>query len=99
VLTRTARNTRGEKGQMLLIMVVAMTVVFVIGAIAVDVGLFLSERRGAQADADFVALSGAWALLDPGATEADAQAAVDATLVANDEQLNASINGVRRRLI
>ena len=80
-------------GQMLVIMVLAMTVTFVIGAIAVDVGLFLSERRGAQADADFVALSGAWELLDPDATEADAQAAVDAALVANDEQLNASING------
>lgn len=84
---------------MLLIMVVAMTVVFVIGAIAVDVGLFLSERRGAQSDADFVALSGAWALLDPAATEADANAAADAALVANDEQLNASIFGTQVDLI
>ncbi|MEE8543509.1 MAG: hypothetical protein V3S94_06590, partial [Gammaproteobacteria bacterium] len=68
-------------------------------AIAVDVGLFLSERRGAQSDADFVALSGAWALLDPGATEADAEAAANAALVANDEQLNASIFGVQVDLV
>ncbi len=72
-------------------MVLAMTVMFVIGAIAVDVGLWLSERRGSQTDADFVALSGAWELLDPGATEDDAADAVNAALAANDEQLNASL--------
>ena len=27
-----------------------MTVIFVVGAIAVDVGLWLSEKRGAQSD-------------------------------------------------
>ncbi len=79
---------------MLIVMVLAITITFVIGAIAVDIGLFLSERRGAQTDADFAALSGAWALLDPGAAEADAADAVDASLAANDEQLNASVDGL-----
>jgi hypothetical protein len=79
---------------MLVIMMLAMTVVFVIGAIAVDIGLWFSERRGAQTDADFAALSGAWALLDPGATEASASDAVNAALAANDEQLNASLGGL-----
>jgi len=87
----TIRHPRGERGQALIIMVMAMTVMFVIGAIAVDVGLWLSERRGSQTDADFVALSGAWALLDPAATEANAVIAVNAALAANDEQLNASL--------
>ena len=84
---------------MIIMMVLAMTVMFVIGAITVDVGLWLSERRGAQADSDFVALSGTWELLDPGATEADATAAVNAALDANDEQANASLIGVEVDLI
>ena len=88
------RQKRGEGGQMILMMVLAMTVMFIVGAIAVDVGLWLSERRGAQTDADFVALSGAWELLDPSAAEADAVAAVNTALDANDEQLNASLIAV-----
>ena len=79
---------------MIIMMVLAMTVMFLVGAIAVDVGLWLSERRGAQMDSDFVALSGAWELMNPAATEADAVAAVNAALDANDEQLNASLIGV-----
>lgn len=78
---------------MIIVFVGVMTVVFVVGAIAVDVGLWLSERRGAQSDADFVALTGAWELLDPGATVGDVTTAVDGALAANDEQLNASIEG------
>jgi len=93
VLTRTVKHTRGESGQILVYMMLAMTVTFVIGAIAVDIGLWFSERRGAQTDADFAALSGAWALLDPGATEADARDAATAALDANDEQLNADFFG------
>ena len=94
MLTGTVKHTQGEKGQMMLIMVLAMTITFFIGAIAVDIGLFLSERRGAQQDADFVALSGAWALLDPGATEAEVTDATDLALAANDEQGNAFTIGV-----
>lgn len=99
-MTSIARHKRGERGQALIMMVMAMTVMFVIGAIAVDVGLWLSERRGAQADADFVALSGAWELLNPGPeAEANAVIAVDAALAANDEQLNASLAGLDVDLI
>ncbi len=68
----------------------AMTVVFAIGALVVDLGLWLSERRAAQADADFAARAGAWELLDPGASQADATAAAMAALAANDDEGNAS---------
>ncbi len=42
---------------MLIVMVLAITLTFVIGALAVDIGLFLRERRSAQADSDFAALA------------------------------------------
>ena len=79
---------------MLIVMVGVMTLVFVVGAIAVDIGLWVSERRGAQTDADFIALTGAWELIDPGASEADAIAAANAALTGNDEQLNADIANI-----
>jgi hypothetical protein len=50
---------RTERGQALILTVLAMTVVFVIGVIIVDVGLWVSERRGAYKDADASALAGA----------------------------------------
>ncbi|HEY5638767.1 MAG TPA: Tad domain-containing protein [Dehalococcoidia bacterium] len=86
-------NLRNERGQALILLVLAMTVTFFVGAIAVDIGLWLSERRGAQTDADFIALTGAWALLEPGADEQDAKDAANDALAANDEQLNATIFG------
>src|SRR3990172_7630071 len=45
-------------------MVMAMTVVFVVGALTVDFGFWFSQRRGAQTAADFAALAGAQAFLD-----------------------------------
>ncbi|HSP55515.1 MAG TPA: pilus assembly protein TadG-related protein [Dehalococcoidia bacterium] len=54
---------RREAGQSLILLVLAMTVVFVIGAFVVDMGLWLSERRGAQTDSDAAVLAGAQALL------------------------------------
>jgi hypothetical protein len=93
-VTKTLKRARDESGQALILIVMVMTVTFVIGAIAVDLGLWLSERRGAQTDADFAALAGAWELLSPdSAAEANATDAVNAALAANDEQLNASIVG------
>ena len=53
----------GEKGQALILFVLAMTVVFVIGVIVVDLSLWLTERRGAQKDADLTTLAGAMELL------------------------------------
>lgn len=50
---------RRERGQALFVVVGAMTVVFVIGAIAVDIGLWLSDRRAVQSAADLAALAGA----------------------------------------
>ncbi len=68
-------------------LMLAMTVIFVVGFIVVDVGLWLTERRGAQKDADATTLAGAYELLaqdfvnltnnDPVVTRAAARAAVD----------------------
>jgi hypothetical protein len=77
-----------QRGQGLILAMLAMTVVFAIGAIVVDFGLWLGERRGAQTDADFVALAGAWELLNP---NGDPVAAANDSLAANDEQGNASL--------
>ena len=76
---------------MIILAVLVMTVTFVVGAIAIDLGLWLSERRGAQTDADFSALAGAFELLDPDASANDAIQAATDNLDANDEQLNASL--------
>jgi hypothetical protein len=77
-----------ERGQALVIGLLVMMVLFVIGAIIVDLGLWLSERRGAQADADFASLAGAWELLAPSAGSGAAVSAADSSRVANDEQGN-----------
>ena len=77
-----------QRGQGLILAMLAMTVVFAIGAIVVDFGLWLGERRGAQTDADFVALAGAWELLD---SNGDPVGAANSSLAANDEQGNASL--------
>lgn len=52
-----------ERGQALILLMLGMTVIFVVGILAVDVGLWLSEKRGAQSDSDFSALAGAQAYL------------------------------------
>lgn len=68
-------RTKGrlESGQALILLVFAMTVIFLMGAVAVDLGLWISERRGAQTDADASALAGAWELLDFGDSDAQNQ--------------------------
>ena len=75
-----------EKGQALILFVLFMSVVFVIGVIVVDISLWLTERRGAQKDADLATLAGAQELLqqdfvnpannNPTAVRADAEAVV-----------------------
>ena len=89
-MKRRRRDT-GERGQIIILAVLIMTVTFVVGAIAVDLTLYLSERRGSQTDADFSALAGAFELLDPASSSSDAIQAATDNLVANDEQLNASL--------
>lgn len=90
MLNRLIRRVAPERGQSLILLVLGMTVMFVVGAIVVDVGLWLSERRGSQTDADFAATAGAFELLDPGASAADAVNAATNNLGANDEQGNAT---------
>jgi len=53
-----------ERGQVLILWILAATVIFVIGAIVIDVGLWLTERRKAQMAADFSALAAASELPD-----------------------------------
>ena len=57
------RQAAGSGGQTIILFVLAMSIVFVIGVLVVDFGLWLSERRGAQKDADAAVLAGAQALL------------------------------------
>jgi|FLYL01.1.fsa_nt_gi Tfp pilus assembly protein PilX len=58
------RPKPGERGQTLILFVLVLTVVLIIGVIVVDFGLWFSERRGAQKDADAAALAGAQAYLN-----------------------------------
>jgi Flp pilus assembly protein TadG len=84
-----------ERGQSIVMFMVIFTVITMVGAVAVDVGLWLSERRGAQTDADLPALAGAAELmiLDAGSAEADsARAFAEDFLVRNDESGNASLS-------
>ena len=67
-------------------MLVAITVIFAMGAIALDFGLWLTERQGAQKDADSASRAGAFELLrqhfadpadnDPASVRAAAEEAV-----------------------
>lgn len=67
-LTDSQRSTRlprrrGERGQAIILVVGVMTVIFIIAAIVIDFGLWLSERRGVQRVADLAAAAGAQDLL------------------------------------
>ena len=65
---------RGERGQALVLFVLAAGVLFGFTAMAVDVGLILQERRNLQNTADAAALAGAIELPEsPGAAHANAQ--------------------------
>lgn len=52
-----------ERGQAIILFVGIFTIIMVIGAIVVDFGLWTSERRGAQKDADATSLAGVQAYL------------------------------------
>jgi len=68
------RAGRSERGQALIIFVLAAAVLFGFAAMAIDVGLILHERRDLQNAADAAALAGAIELPDsPGAAYAKAQ--------------------------
>jgi hypothetical protein len=62
---RNATDHSGKEiGQVLVLWVLAATIIFAIGAITVDFGLWLTERRGAQKDADAATMAGAYELLN-----------------------------------
>ncbi len=96
MLTRPARLKESvrERGQAMMMLVLAMTVIFFVGALAVDVGLWLSEKRGAQTDADFPSLAGAWELLPKMGGAAAAHNAVDEWAADNDETENLVVDNV-----
>ncbi len=52
------REAGAESGQVLMLLVLAITIVLFVGAIIVDLGLDLTERRGMQRAADFASLAG-----------------------------------------
>jgi hypothetical protein len=52
-------RAQAEAGQVLILWILAATVILVMGAVVVDVGLWLTERRRAQGAADFAALAAA----------------------------------------
>jgi len=58
-MSRIDTRNRGECGQVLILTVLAMAVLLGMVAMAVDVGLFLQERRSLQNAADAAALAGA----------------------------------------
>src|SRR5437870_11564900 len=70
---RPQRDACRERGQVLILFVMGATVIFLIGAIVVDIGLWVSERRNAQAAADLASLGAATQLHNANAT-GDAQA-------------------------
>jgi Mg-chelatase subunit ChlD len=52
------RRLRGQQGQVIIMFVGIFTVITLMGAITIDFGLWLSERRGVQRAADAAALAG-----------------------------------------
>ncbi len=86
------RWLRREAGQMLIVFALLIVpVTFAIGAVAVDASLWQSERRGAQKDADYAALAGAYEFLDPAGTTGEAEAAANAYAATNNEAGNAEV--------
>jgi len=58
-MRRILSKLRQQQGQAIIMFVGLFTVITVIGVITIDFGLWFSERRGAQTDADLPALAGA----------------------------------------
>jgi hypothetical protein len=60
-MRRIISRLQEQRGQVLLMFIGIFTVIAVVGLVVVDFGLWFSERRGAQTDADMSALAGAQA--------------------------------------
>lgn len=74
-LKRLVGGTRSERGQALIMSIGILTVLFLIGALVVDVGFWFSERRDLQKIADAGALAGAQEYIDDPAGAWDTLAA------------------------
>jgi hypothetical protein len=83
VIPQRLRTLASEHGQALILFVGIFTIIAIAAAITIDFGLWFSERRGAQKDADLVALAGAYELLDAAAAYADVATATDASATGN----------------
>ncbi len=59
MISKLRARLRSERGQVLILFVGIFTIIAIVGVITVDFGLWFSERRGAQRDADLSALAGA----------------------------------------
>lgn len=57
------RLKKGERGQTLILFVGIITVIFVMAAVVIDIGLWLAERRSVQRAVDLAAAAGAQDLL------------------------------------
>ena len=58
-MRRILSKLQQQRGQVIVMFIGIFTVITVVGVITVDFGLWFSERRGAQTDADLPALAGA----------------------------------------
>ena len=60
-MRRIISRLQEQRGQVMVMFIGVFTVIAVVGLVVVDFGLWFSERRGAQTDADMSALAGAQA--------------------------------------
>ena len=82
---KAAVRGRGERGQAIILFVLVVTVIFLMAAITIDFGIWLSERRGAQTDADAASLAGAQELLAQNFVDPAANALLKPTIQAAAE--------------
>jgi len=76
---------KSERGQAIVLFVGLFTVILFVGLITVDFSLWYSERRGAQKDADFVAMAGVYELLEESSSAcSSASAKADEWAIDND---------------
>ena len=87
-IRKIARPRSRERGQILIIFALLIApITFAVGIVAVDASAWVSERRGAQKDADLAALAGAIELAMDGTADA-AETAAAAAASTNDEAGN-----------
>lgn len=81
--SRGRAGRSSERGQALILFVGLFTIIAIAAAIVIDFGIWFSERRGAQKDADLVTLAGAYELLSDDVTFGDVDGATQQWAAAN----------------